>query len=187
MDAFSGVVVVVAALAIAVVAFSSIVFAARYRKYRGTRLVECPETGNPAAVHVNARHAASALPGRPPNLDLRSCSRWPEREGCGQECLDQIERAPHECLVRTVVSDWYHDQACAVCGKSFGEISWSDHKPALMDSDRNTRQWSEIPPEDLPAVFQTHRPVCWNCHVVQKLYQEHPDLVTERPEEKWGG
>ena len=81
------------------------------------------------------------------DLNLKDCSRWPEREGCGQECLAQIEKAPHECLVRTIVGDWYRDHACAVCGKSFGEISWSDHKPALMDSERKACQWSEIAPD----------------------------------------
>jgi hypothetical protein len=26
-----------------------------------------------------------------PHLRLSECSRWPERQGCGQECLSQIE------------------------------------------------------------------------------------------------
>jgi hypothetical protein len=185
MDTFNGVVIVVVALAIAVVTYALIFFGARYRRYRGTRLVECPETGRAAAVHVNARRAAATPPGRPPELRLKDCSRWPEREDCGQECLSQIENAPHDCLVRTIVESWYREHPCAVCGKSFGEISWLEHKPALMDDQRKTVQWSEIEPQNLPEVLKTHRPVCWNCHVVETLYREHPDLVTERPESKW--
>jgi hypothetical protein len=65
-----------------------------YFKYRGTRLVTCPETDSPAAVRVGAgRIMASSSIGEP-DLRLGSCSRWPERRLCGQPCLSQIEAAP---------------------------------------------------------------------------------------------
>ena len=65
-----------------------------YLKFRGKRLVSCPETHKPAAVRVGAgKVALKAFVGNE-QLRLRECSRWPEREACGQECLAQIQEAP---------------------------------------------------------------------------------------------
>jgi hypothetical protein len=65
-----------------------------YFKFRGVRVVTCPETAKPAAVEVNAKHAAIRGVIGKLNFKLESCSRWPERQGCEQECLAQIEAAP---------------------------------------------------------------------------------------------
>jgi hypothetical protein len=62
-----------------------------YRAYRGTRLVQCPEVGCTAVVDVDEKHAASSTWLRDTELRLVSCSRWPERRGCGQECVAQIQ------------------------------------------------------------------------------------------------
>ena len=53
-------------------------------KYRGRRVITCPENQRPAGVVVDARHAAATALGKAPELRLSSCSRWPERAGCGQ-------------------------------------------------------------------------------------------------------
>jgi hypothetical protein len=46
-----------------------------YSKFRGVRLVTCPETAKPAAIEVDAIHAAlRGLIGKL-NLQLKSCSR----------------------------------------------------------------------------------------------------------------
>ncbi|HEY3204662.1 MAG TPA: hypothetical protein VGL03_13510 [Thermoanaerobaculia bacterium] len=69
------------------------VAARAYLKFRGTRVITCPETGCPAAVKVDMGHAARTSVVGETELRLESCSRWPERAGCGQECLAQIEAA----------------------------------------------------------------------------------------------
>jgi hypothetical protein len=71
-----------------------------------------------------------------------------------------------------------------VCGKTFGPISWHDHQPALLSPEGKTVQWREVPPEKLPEILETHRPVCWDCHVVANVYAQRPDVVVERPERK---
>ena len=53
-----------------------------YVRYRGRRVVTCPETEQYAAVDVDAIHAAVSSLSGVPQLRLTSCSRWPEREGC---------------------------------------------------------------------------------------------------------
>jgi hypothetical protein len=152
------------------------------RVYRGTRLVACPETKRPAAVELDALRAAVTLFGdEPGRLRLSSCSRWPEKAGCGQECLSEVERDPGACLVRTIVAGWYRGQSCVFCGKPI-EVKWSEHRPALLAPAGGTVSWTDVKPEALPDLFSTHKPVCWDCHVVQSLIRERPDVVTVRPE-----
>lgn len=149
---------------------------------RGTRLVACPETKRPAAVELDAMRAAfGAEPGQ---LRLASCSRWPERKGCGQECLTEVARDPGACLVRTIVGGWYRGQSCAFCGKPIPEVTWTEHRPALLAPDGMTVSWKDVKPESLPDLLSTHKPVCWDCHVVQSVVRERPDVVTVRPERK---
>jgi hypothetical protein len=152
-----------------------------YFRYRGERLVVCPETQKPAAVDVAAGRAARQALGGKLELRLSDCSRWPERAGCGQDCLSQVEADPGSCLVWNIVARWYADKTCALCGKPFGEVHWHDHRPALLDAEMRTVQWTEIAPENLPAVFATHWPVCWNCHIAESFRRQHPELITNRP------
>ena len=93
--------------------------------YRGTRVVVCPENREMVAVAVDAGHAALSASQGHPDLRLESCTRWPEKAGCGQECLKQIEAQPMDCLVRTQVDRWYADKACVICGKALGAVDWS--------------------------------------------------------------
>ena len=173
--------VLLALAALGIVA--TIVLWAVLRVYRGTRLVACPETDRPAAVELDATRAALSLFGdEPGRLRLSSCSRWPEKAGCGQECLADVERDPQACLVRTIVAGWYRGQSCVFCGKAIPEVTWTEHRPALLSPDRLTVSWKDVKPESLPEIFSTHKPVCWNCHVVQSVVREHPDVVTVRPE-----
>ncbi len=149
-------------------------------RWRGTRLVRCPETRAPAAVDLDVKEAlVTGLFGRE-HLRLSDCSRWPERAGCGQECLAQVERAPEDCRVRTIVSEWYQGKKCVYCARPFGEIHWHDHRPALRSALGVTRQWSEVRPEELPGLFATCVPVCWDCHVAESFRHEHPELVVDR-------
>lgn len=163
---------------VAVLAALRLVWA--WQKHRGARLVTCPETKQPAGVSLDAKHAAAGALFHAPPLRLEACSRWPERRDCGQECLRQIEIAPAGCLVRNILAQWYQGKQCAICGKAFGEIHWADHKPALLDPNRMTREWAQVPAETLPGVMESHAPVCWNCHITQTFCREHPELVVNR-------
>src|SRR5262245_56288294 len=97
----------VAALTLGLLSLAMIRSIRAYVKYRGLRLITCPEIHQPAAVSVNALFAAYTAATLAPLLELKQCSRWPEKRGCGQECLGQIERSPEDCLVRTIVTRWY--------------------------------------------------------------------------------
>ncbi len=170
--------VIVAAAAVASLVF---LVARAWLEMRGTRLVTCPDNRQPVAVELDMRYALATAAGGRPELRLRECTRWPERKGCGQMCLSEIEAAPHDCLVREVLGRWYDGKSCAFCGRGIGALSWHDHKPALKAADDRIWEWGELPPEQLPAVLAGSRAVCWNCMVAEGFRREHADLVIERP------
>ncbi len=159
-------------------------FVKAYRRYRGTRVITCPENLQPAAVKVAAFDAAkwTAISGEP-SPHLRACSRWPEMAGCDEACMSQIEAAPEACLVHTIVTAWYAGKHCAYCSKPIGEIVWHERPPAVRLSDGRTMEWKDIPAERLPNAFATGEAVCWACHIVEGFRHDHPELVVERTHE----
>jgi hypothetical protein len=163
----------------AAVAFATVRLLAAWFRYRGARVITCPENRRPAGVNLDARHAALTSFGAP-ELRLSACSRWPERAGCGQECLSQIQESPEGCLVRNILAEWYRGKACVSCGRLFGEIRWEVQKPGLVSADKVCVEWSHIAAERLPETLQTALPVCFACHMASILVREHPDLVTDR-------
>jgi hypothetical protein len=152
-----------------------------YMKFRGKRVITCPETRTPVGVKVDLKHAAStAAFSRRPDLRLTSCSRWPERQDCDQDCVLQVRMAPRDTLVRTILAQYYKGKRCVFCGRSFVELNLFDHKPALLNLEGITLESTEVSPERLPDVLATHKPVCWNCHVSETFRREFSDLVVDR-------
>lgn len=169
-------------LAILIVATLATLLAARYARLRGARVITCPDNHQYAGVEVDAAHATltSIFHGKT-HLQLQSCTRWPEKEGCGQECVAEIESATNHCLVRAVLADWYLGRKCRFCQHAFGQVNWHDHKPALFDADRGRSvEWTAIAPEKVYDAMSRFEPVCWNCHVAETFRQDHGDLVTDR-------
>jgi hypothetical protein len=138
-----------------------------YLKFRGKRIVACPETEQPAAVELATWHIAITSTFREPNLRLRDCSRWREVAPCDGACLTRIEEAPEECLVLTILSKWYEGKTCTCCGRPVGQISRWQHKPCLMSPNMRIFEWKDIPAETIPLVLSTHAPVCWTCLVAE--------------------
>ncbi len=173
--------VIVAIIAVGIFSLLGGLVLSRYRRYRGERIIVCPETEEPAAVALDATHAAMTDTLGNADLHLKSCSRWPERQGCGQECLRQVEAAPEDCLVRNIVANWYADKHCVLCGHDFGPIQSWGHQLALLAPDGRTMQWGEVQTEKLPEMLAHAQPVCWNCHIAESFRRQHPELVTDRP------
>ncbi len=149
--------------------------------YRGKRVVVCPETRRYVAVDVDALHAAAAATEGETELRLASCTRWPERGDCDQDCVHQIANAPEDCAVRKMLEDFYRGRSCVLCRKPLAGPRWDEHRPALMRvGDRRTLGCDELPPETLPVVLDSCLPVCWDCHVAESFRREHPELVTDR-------
>ena len=150
-------------------------------RYRGSRIVTCPETEQPTIVEVDSIHASLTSAVGLPDIRIKDCSRWPINGQCGQECLTELDVAPERCLVSGVLMRWYRDKNCVYCRKSFTEVHWLDHRPALLSPAGKLVGWNEVNVDHLSEVLKTHSPVCWDCYIAQTFRLDHPDLVVVRP------
>lgn len=150
-------------------------------RMRGRRIVTCPENQQAAAVEVDTAQAVLSAILERPDLRLRSCSRWPERERCHQGCVQQIAAAPHATLSSSALKRFFAGQVCGVCHRTIDDVHVGDQKPGLLNP-RTDRilAWDAIPATRLHMVSRTHVPICSNCHMVETFRREHPDLVVDR-------
>jgi hypothetical protein len=138
-----------------------------YLKFRGKRVIPCPELGQPAAVDLSAVRIALKAVFRKPVLRLLYCSNWTGHGGCNQDCLAQLGAAPEEYRVRRILTKWYAGKACVCCGTSVEQVDRLKHKPCLMSPDLKILEWTDIEPQEIPKVLETHQPLCWNCLVAE--------------------
>lgn len=178
------IIIAILVLAVALFVFRAVPGVRAYFRFRGQRLVTCPETHAPEAVNVAAKEAGLGAFLNEPTLHLDKCSRWPERQTCGQECLEQVEADPENCLVWNIVAKWYEGKKCVLCHKPIAPLHRMDHAPALLGPDFRTTEWNQFTPEELQGVFLSYQPVCWNCHIAETFRRLHPELVTDRPAER---
>jgi hypothetical protein len=129
---------------------------------------------------VDSWHAAATALGGGPELQLSTCSRWPERAGCGQECLAQVAESPEACLVRNILRRWYAGKKCASCGHPFGDIQWTGQEPALLRPGKISVEWNQVSADELHEVLAASLPQCFACHMANTLVREHPELVVDR-------
>src|SRR5271165_1042486 len=65
-----------------------------YFKNRGRQSAICPENGEPVDIELDNKYSFwTALRGQE-HTRLHSCTRWPEKGDCGQECLAQVDPSP---------------------------------------------------------------------------------------------
>jgi len=138
-----------------------------YLKFRGTRVIACPERGQPAAVDLSAVHIALKAVFRKPALRLRDCSNWTGHGRCHQDCLVQLGAAPEQYRVRSILRTWYEGKSCVCCGTSMEATDRTKHGPCVISPDLEILEWTDIQPEEIPRVLETHKPVCWNCLVAE--------------------
>jgi hypothetical protein len=155
----------------------------RYRKYKGPMVVVCPETQHDVGVEVDAGRATLAEVAGISDIDLTSCTRWPDRNDCGRECLQQIDLAPEEHLVSTQLARWFEGKSCCICGTRFTHVESKAHKPALLDPEAELVDWDDVDPVRLRETLETHRPVCFNCHLAIRIRRDYPDRVYDMPVE----
>jgi hypothetical protein len=66
--------------------------AGAYFRLPASRQRLCPETGRFAMVQLNAARAArTLLTAGVAEIQVRGCTRWPERRGCAQGCIERTE------------------------------------------------------------------------------------------------
>jgi hypothetical protein len=64
-----------------------------YRRASGRRSVLCPTGQESTLIELDAGHAARTHALGKAEARVRNCAHWPDRQGCGRECLTQIHVA----------------------------------------------------------------------------------------------
>lgn len=157
------------------VVYVAVRLARSYYRTRGARVVTCPDNHHKVEVKLDARRAVL---GQSPRLS--ACTRWPEKQNCGQECLAEIAQAGESCLIRSILAKWYEGKNCAWCGTAFGHIDWATRKPGLVTPEGAGLDWSAVHADRIDEVLATHRPACFTCSVTNSFVRRHPDLVVDR-------
>lgn len=173
-----GTIAVVAVFA-SVAAFFVIVATRVYNRYRGVRVVTCPENEQPTVVKVDAGHAAFSAAWDRLELRLENCSRWEERGRCAEPCLKQIAASPADCLMRSVLARWFEDKHCLYCRKPVHLLKFQQ-QPGLRSRDGCVHDLDAIEPQTLVSTLNDYEPVCFDCLVAEQFRRQHPELVTDK-------
>ena len=73
--------------ALALVAPAVWALAKVYRRAHGAHEVTCPEANHFATIELDARHAVAMHALGEHESRVKSCTLWPERQGCRQGCV----------------------------------------------------------------------------------------------------
>jgi hypothetical protein len=143
-----------------------------FLRYRGKRLVRCPETNTPAVVEVAALFAGLPPPLGLPRLRVKSCSMSPERDQCAQACVWQIRAAPRDTLLKTVLRR-YEEGECVLCGRSLGPLRRPTSEAGLEGlTSRNspgvTRALRGIAATQVPDALAVHGAMCRDCRAIDR-------------------
>lgn len=143
-----------------------------YYQNRGRQSALCPETGQPVDIEIDHEYAFwTALRGQE-HSRLKSCSNWPEKGDCGQECQAQINPSPEN--VDRLLSKWYEGKICAICERSLSASDWRRSRLALLNERHQLFELRHMHLEDLQSTLQHMRPLCWNCHQEERVRQARP-------------
>src|SRR4051812_16661769 len=165
---------------IVLIVYAGIASAAWFRM-RGTRVVVCPESGQPATVEVDAAHAAVSAILERSDLRLKACSRWPERERCKQTCVQQLAIAPHDTSPSWVPEHFFDGKQCALCHRAIPAVHSEEEQPGLLNPiSREVVARETIRAQELPPLFRSYVPICSNCRIVETFCREHAHLVVDR-------
>ena len=154
------------------------------------RVITCPETRQSAAVKLDIGYRIRTLLRGRELLQLKSCSRWPERQACDQECLLQVDLNP--AILEGVLRTWYADKTCALCNRELHEQDWSLGRFSAVDEAGRFVCGSELPLRKLPMAAEHYRPVCWPCHLDQRAQRHTPGKLLKgdrrvTQKELWAG
>ena len=140
-----------------------------YFRSRDRASVSCPDNGQPADVEEDAKFAFwSALRGQE-HSRLQSCSRWPEKGECRQECLAQLEPSPEN--VERLLTRWYEGKSCAICARALTPSDWRRSRLAVLNQQHKLFELRQMQLDQLQASLEHMLPLCWNCHQEERARQ----------------
>jgi hypothetical protein len=146
-----------------------------YFRNRGRRTVICPDNRESVTVEVDGKFAfATALQGQE-HSRLQSCSRWPEKAQCDQECLAQVDPSPEN--IERLLQKWYQGKTCAICKRALTPADWRRSRLALLNEKQKLFELHHMHLDELPSALDQMSPLCWNCHQEERVRQTGPRRV----------
>lgn len=146
-----------------------------YYQNRGVQSVTCPDSGQPVDVEVDHKFAFwTALRGQE-HSRLQSCSQWPDKGDCGQECLAQIDPSPEN--VERLLTKWYEGKSCAICARTLSPSDWRRSRLAVLNEQHKLFELRDMYLEQLQSALEHMQPLCWNCHQQERARQAVPPRV----------
>ena len=146
-----------------------------YYKNRGRQSVTCPDSHQPADVEVDRKFAFwTSLRGQE-HSRLQSCSRWPEKGDCGQECLAQIDPSPEN--IERLLTQWYEGKSCAICTRALTPADWRQSRLAVLDQNHKLIELREMTLDRFASMLEDMRPLCWKCHQEERQRQPVPSTI----------
>ncbi len=123
--------------------------------------VVCPESRDTARVETDTRHALLSFFQGHSEAHLKSCSRWPERTGCDEACIPQLEP---QLKVDDILAKWYDGKNCALCSMPLGRTDWLRGSAAALDGNDHFVPLRDMDWTKFPMLLEGYRPLCRKCH-----------------------
>ncbi len=144
-------------------------------RFRGTRVVTCPETRRAAGVTLDVGHAMASAVWERTDLRIATCSCWPERSGCEEACVSQIEASPSGTSARTMAARFFEGRTCVLCQRRIPPLTGAALQPGFMDTrTREVVPWTRVAAPDLPDAIATRRPLCADCTLAESSRDPYP-------------
>jgi len=140
-----------------------------YFRNRGRRTVICPDNREPVTVELDNKFAFSTALRGEEHDRLQSCSRWPEKGDCGQECLAQVNPSPEN--LERLLQKWYQGKSCAICERPLTPADWRRSRLALLNENQKLFELRHMHFDELPSALDHMAPLCWNCHQEERVRQ----------------
>jgi hypothetical protein len=176
--------VIVPLLVAAVLVFYLGIALRTWIRFRGSRIVICPDNALPASVVVDAGHAAATAVRETADVKLTACSRWPAKAGCDQACTVQIQAAPNQTWPRTMAVQFFKGKRCGICAREIDPPAPSTLPAGFMHPvSHQVQAWDEIEPALLPEAMALWKPLCPRCTLTESFAQRVPHRVVQgRPD-----
>jgi hypothetical protein len=143
-----------------------------YFQNRGRRAAICPENREPVDIEVDSKYSFWTAYRGQEHTRLQSCSRWPDKGDCGQECLEQVAPSPENA--ERLMLGWYQGKACAICTRAISPSDWRRGRLAWLDAEHKLVELRQVDLKQLQFALEAMRPLCWTCHQEERVRQAVP-------------
>jgi hypothetical protein len=155
-----------------------------YFRSRGRRAVVCPDNQQPVTVELDSKFALSTALRGEEHDRLQSCSRWPEKGDCGQECLAQVNPSPEN--LERLLQKWHQGKSCAICERPLTPADWRRSRLALLNEKQKLFELRHMHLDEIPSALDHMAPLCWNCHQEERARQAAPPRILKGDRRTFG-